>query len=220
LPFGSNLDEFHLLGQVADVRWARDPNEMRSADLIILPGSKHVVADMAWMRDRGVDLAVHAAAARGIRVIGVCGGAMMLGSAIHDPFGVEGGGSHPMLGLLPIDTTMAAQKVVQHVSAEFDTAGPMFGSLAGLAVDGYEIRYGHVDARAVDVAAKTANGPVAWQNGNVLATVVHGLFEDERVIETLLGMRTKIMLDDTFDMLADAVSEHLDTELLVRLITR
>ena len=75
-PYASNLDELHLLGHVAHVRWATRQGDLSGAQLVILPGSKHVAADVAWLRRQGLDDAVRSTADR--RVLDVCGGAMML----------------------------------------------------------------------------------------------------------------------------------------------
>ena len=206
LPFGSNLDEFHLLSHAASVRWATDAASFEWADIVLLPGSKHVVADLAWMRERGLDVAVARAAAAKKPVIGVCGGAMMLGMSLDDANGAEGfaRGSTEMLGLLPIRTTMADDKLT--VRSSVDWQGEQHG--------GYEIRYGQLAGGDDLVIARSELGPVGWRRDNVVATTVHGLFEDPAFVERLLGIRISPVLDDTFVQLADAVEEHLDTGLL------
>ncbi|WP_395154802.1 cobyric acid synthase [Ilumatobacter sp.] len=206
LPFGSNLDEFHMLSHAASVRWATDAASFERADFVILPGSKHVVADLAWMRERGLDVAVARAAAAGTPVIGVCGGAMMLGMSLDDPNGAEGfaRGAAEMLGLLPLRTMMADDKLTVRSSIDWE----------GEQHDGYEIRYGRVSGGDDLVVARSALGPVGWRSGNVVATTIHGLFEDPAFVERLLGVRISPVLDDTFAQLADAVEQHLDTDLL------
>ena len=211
LPFGSNLDEFHMLSHAASVRWATDAASFERADIVILPGSKHVVADLAWMHERGLDVAVARAAAAGIPVIGVCGGAMMLGMSLDDPNGAEGFscGSAEMLGLLPIWTKMGDDKLTVRSTIDWE----------GEPHDGYEIRYGRVSGGDDLVIARSELGPVGWRRDNVVATTVHGLFEDPAFVERLLGICIRPVLNDTFVQLADAVEEHLDTELLRRLIS-
>ena len=206
LPFGSNLDEFHVLSHAASVRWATDVASFEQADIVILPGSKHVVADLAWMRERGLDVAVAQAAASGTPVIGVCGGAMMLGMSLDDPNGAEGfaRGAAEMLGLLPLKTMMADDKLTVRSSIDWE----------GEQHDGYEIRHGRVSGGDDLVVARSALGPVGWRSGNVVATTIHGLFEDPAFVERLLGVRISPVLDDTFAQLADAVEQHLDTDLL------
>lgn len=209
LPFGSNLDEFQLLGRVANVKWVSDAASIAHADVVILPGSKQVVADMAWMRSRGLDVAVRHAAATGTKIIGVCGGAMLLGESVLDPSGVEGGDA-PMLGLLPIVTTMRPDKTTTQTS--FDLRGERYG--------GYEIRNGHIAGGEDLEAAWSDAGAVMWEAGNVLATTVHGLFEAPAFVRSTLALDIEPVLDDTFELLADAVDEHLDTAFLEQLIRR
>ncbi|MFT5026665.1 MAG: adenosylcobyric acid synthase [Ilumatobacter sp.] len=211
LPFGSNLDEFHMLSHAASVRWATDAASFERADIVLLPGSKCVIADLAWMRERGLDVAVAQAATAGTPVIGVCGGAMMLGMSFDDPDGAEGlvGGSAEMLGLLPLRTTLVADKLAVRSSVDWE----------GEQHDGYEIRYGRVSGGDNLVIARSELGPVGWRSGNVVATTVHGLFEDPAFVNRLLGIRISSVLDETFTQLADAVEQHLDTDLLRRLIS-
>ena len=90
-PRISNLDEFQPLKNMAGVRltWARSPAELDDVDWIILPGSKATAADLAWLRAQGLDAAIARHAARGGRVLGICGGLQMLGEALIDLHGVE-----------------------------------------------------------------------------------------------------------------------------------
>lgn len=196
-PYGSNLDEFRLLPVVCRAVWSTDPADLESADWVILPGSKHVVADLAWMRGRGLDRAVERAASRGARVHGVCGGAMILGRTIDDPEGVETAGCIDGLGLIPIHTTMVGDKVAHRVTVD----------VGGLAIDGYEIRHGRVEPESPMHVA-----------GPVTATTVHGLLEDPRLIARWFGVEVDDPLPATFETLADAVDEHLDTALLRDLV--
>jgi len=202
-PYGSNLDEFHLLNHAADVRWAGGPSLLTGRDpdrdAIILPGSKHVVADLEWMRSTGIDQAILAAARHGVRVIGVCGGAMMLGDRIDDPHGIEGlaASSVDGLGLVAHSTVMGSAKRTESVEIE------AFGAV----YSGYEIRFGELtdDLRfGID--------------GNVVVTTVHGLFEHPAFIESILGVTVEPVLEPTLELLADAVDEHMDVDLLWRLV--
>ncbi len=225
LPFGSNLDEFHLLAHATSVHWAQGPGVFArldpNLDLIVLPGSKHVAADATWMQARGIDRAVVAAAARGVRVVGVCGGAMMLGREFHDPTGSEGGGEtgrrpSAMLGLLDVRTVMAPEKAVHQRTVTFQNLPVHFRSLDGLRCDGYEIRYGQISS--LEPSEQPRDERAWWGHRNVLATTVHGLFESPHFLERLLGIRVDPVLEPTFERLADLVEEHLDTEALRRMV--
>jgi adenosylcobyric acid synthase len=209
-PYASNLDELHLLPHVARMRWSTTPADLPGADLVILPGSKHVAADRRWMAERGLDDELRKRVADGGRVLGVCGGAMLVGTEVRDPHGVEG--ATEGLRLLPLHTEMRPEKLTRMTTVRFpDLAGP-WAALSGVAAQGYEIRNGEVSGDTCEVA------PLVWAAGSVMATTVHGLLEEPDVLLALFGRWPGPVLDDTFDLLADAVDEHLDVTELRRLV--
>jgi adenosylcobyric acid synthase len=211
-PFSSNLDEFHLLPYATKVRWVTEASDVDGCDLIILPGSKHVAADMAWMRSRGLDDALSSRAADGGRIIGVCGGCMMLGEEVLDEEGVEGATSG--LGLLPIKTIIDPVKITRCDEIRIPILPGGFSGLSGIATSGYEIRNG----RVIDGGCRL--GPRFWGLDSIVATTVHGLFEDPTVLEALFGTRPDLVLERTFDELADTIEENLDTELLWEMVSK
>ena len=204
-PYGSNLDEFHLLDQVAHVRWVTSPADLDGVDLIVLPGSKHVAADRRWLQTQGLDQAIVAAADRGVRTLGVCGGCMMLGGAIEDPAGVDGD-THG-LGLVDLETSFAADKHVVATTETLERLPSQWTALEGLTFDGYEIRHGRIEGSGTV-------GTATWARGSVLATAVHGLFENASALKALFGSEPTESVDETFEHLADLVDDHLDTELI------
>ena len=209
-PYASNLDELHALAHVAHVRFATGPADLHGCDVVVLPGSKHVAADIAWLRSRGLDTALRAAAGRAQRILGVCGGAMLLGRQIVDTGGVEGASEG--LGLLPFDTVMHPTKLTRPTTIALRALPPAWSMLDGLTVTGYEIRNGRLTDGDGDDRLQVSAA------GNVLATTVHGLLEDPGVLAALFGRRPIVTLDDTFEQLADAVDAHLDTDLVHRLV--
>ena len=226
-PRISNLDEFQPLKNAPGVKlvWARTPAELAGVDWVTLPGSKSTVADLAWLRQQGLDAAVCAHAARGGAVLGVCGGLQMLGEAIVDPEGLEGsGGNAPGLGLLPLVTLFGAHKALRRTTTRFNTlAGPWAG-LSGVAVSGYEIHLGQTAqhpamAAGGDVAVAALPDGLGWQGrgGNVLGVYLHGLFEDEAVLTALLGVGS-VDLEQVFNGLADQVSQQFDPGFLAACI--
>jgi adenosylcobyric acid synthase len=208
-PYASNLDELRLLPHAARMRWATRPDDIDGADMVLLPGSKHVAADATWLRTQGLATRLHAYEAAGGRVLGVCGGAMILGIEVVDPSGVEGATTG--LGLLPLWTEMSPEKVTRPRIVEFPSLETPWSALTGVCAPGYEIRNGTVHGDGCEVA------PLVWRRGSVLATTVHGLLEDPDVVHALFGVRVRDPLEETFDGLADAVEAHLDTALLRRL---
>ncbi|QGG96178.1 cobyric acid synthase [Actinomarinicola tropica] len=210
-PTASNLDELAGVVEVADVVAATEPRHLVDAELIVLPGAKHVTSDAAWLRTSGVGAAIRGAAEAGVRVLGICGGAQLLGEDVVDADGVEGpaGVRVDGLGLLPLRTELHRAKVVRATTIELprELARP-WEAVAGRRARAYEIHHGHT--------GPTDDGRQVWSHGPVLAVTAHGLLEDPDVVEVLLGRRPT-GLDATFDLLADAVEEHLDTEQLRRI---
>ncbi len=209
-PYSSNLDEFHLVPHTAHLRWATKPADLHRVDLVILPGSKHVAADLAWMHERRLDDAIADRAAAGEPILGICGGCMMLGTEMIDSHGVEGASKG--IGLLSLRTVVESDKVTREATVEFPALAHPWTRLSGLRVPGYEIRNGRIQGDECSLS------PLLWGQGAVLATTVHGLLEDPTVLERLFDVRPPSVLEETFDALADAVDLHLDTDLLWNLV--
>jgi adenosylcobyric acid synthase len=210
-PYASNLDEFVRLQQVADVGWARTPAALTGTDLVVLPGSKHVPNDLAWMRSCGMADAVSSAAASGLPVLGICGGLQMLGGAINDPAGVEG--SAEGLDLLPVVTSYLLDKTIQRTAVRFGRLPPAWSWLAGRSFDGYEIHHGTTTVCG-SVEAVVGDG-LGYADGNVLGIYAHGLFESDEVLDAFTGI-VPAPLDTTFEQLADLIDAHLDIAWLAR----
>ncbi|MES3015487.1 MAG: cobyric acid synthase [Pseudomonadota bacterium] len=208
-PRISNLDEFQPLRDAAGVRlrWARTPSELTGADWIVLPGSKHTSGDLAWLRAQRLDAAITRHATAGGRVLGLCGGLQMLGDALVDPDGVDGNARG--LGLLPLHTRFERAKLLRRSCARFGDTQGAWAALAGVALDGYEIRHGRTtlveDGVDTIVALRNDAGePIGWQRGNVLGLYLHGLFESPAVLRALFGREPRT-LESVFDGLADFI---------------
>lgn len=224
LPFGSNVDEFHLLGHVAAVRFTTAVADIDLADLVIIPGSKHVVSDLEWLRSTGQASAIANRVAAGKPVLGICGGCQMVGTAIKDPGGVENPSQAEVrgLGLLPLLTEFGPEKMTELSSLTLPTLPGRWSALSGCRVAGYEIRNGRTvrSGRAgmggvgVDEAAMVEAGGRVFASENVMATTIHGLLESPEVLERLFSIRPEPVLERTFETLADAVEENLDTSFL------
>ena len=226
-PRVSNLDEFEALRHHGGVRllWARKPADLAGADTIVLPGSKHTSADLAWLRAQGLDAAIAAHAGQGGAVLGICGGLQMLGEALVDDHGIDG--NAPGLGLLPLVTRFEPLKTLRSTAARFGTVGGPWAPLSRLSVAGYEIHHGQTAehpamAERGDRANEVLPG-LAWQNtaGNVLGLYLHGLFEQEAVRNALWGSnheKAPRTLDTVFEGLADTVERHFAPGVLRALI--
>jgi adenosylcobyric acid synthase len=210
-PAASNLDEFKQLEQVAELRWASLPEHVDGADLLVLPGSKHVAADLAWLDRSGLADAVRTHAGRGLPVLGICGGLQMLGERVEDEAGVDG--SADGLGLLPLATAFASSKQTVTTSTRFDSLADPWAALGEKALAGYEIRHGRT--RTTAPVAEALPGGLGFVDGPVLGIYVHGLFEQPELVEALFGELPRRSLDEAFDDLADAVEEHLDVAALL-----
>jgi adenosylcobyric acid synthase len=211
-PRISNFTDLDALAvePTASVFFTASPAEVRDADLVVLPGSRATTADLAWLRETGLADAVTARVRAGRPVLGICGGYQLLGGAISDPAGIEGGGSNTGLDLLPVATTFFAEKV-----------------LARPAPTAYEIHHG-----VVTVTGSVADFPGGCHAGVVWGTIWHGLFDDDTARHAFLteiaALTGKPAPDGStsfaaqrearLDLLADAIDEHLDTEALLSLI--
>ena len=215
-PYGSNLDEFARLQQVAQVTLVGDHSRIGDVDLVILPGSKHVAADLAWLRATGLAGQISDAAARGVPVIGICGGMQALGTRLDDPDGVEGAAEG--LALLPLATTYAVAKRTDRTSARFDDLPKAWSWLEGREVQGYEIRHGRTDPTSPVLRAVLPDG-LGYAHGNVLGVYLHGVFEGDEVLEAFSG-HAPAPVDAVFDHLADVLDESIDGQWLERVLER
>ncbi|HEV3001589.1 MAG TPA: cobyric acid synthase [Solirubrobacteraceae bacterium] len=217
-PRISNFDEFAPLEHVPGlgIVWARTAEELADADVLVLPGSKNVPLDLAWMRERGLDDAVRSWAQAGKPVLGICGGLQMLGERIEDPAGVEG--SATGLGLLPLETVHHDEKVQTRTQATFGPLGGPWEPLSGVSVDAYEIRFGRT--RAVGEVTEALPGGTGFADGNVLAISLHGIFENQAVVEAVFGVSVdnRAILDEAFDAASAALAEHLDMARLEEIV--
>ena len=205
-PTASNLDELKALEQVADVVWATAPEELAGADLVVLPGSKYVAGDLAWVRARGFGSALE----RSGRVLGVCGGMQMLGQRIEDLAGVDG--SATGLGLLALRTRFLAEKATRPARARFGALDEPWAALSGLEVEGYEIRHG----TTLCLEGEPVLGEdLGFAAGRALGVYLHGLFEQPAFVRAVLGVAPARSLDEELDRLADAVEPHVEVDRLL-----
>lgn len=211
-PTASNLDEFKPLDQLGALRWVRSVEELESADLLVLPGSKHVAADLSWLRRAGLAQALRRRAARGRPVLGICGGLQMLGMSIRDQADVDG--SAEGLGLLGIETTFLADKRTERTLTRFSALPEPWAALSHQWLAGYQIRHGLT--LAVGQVGEALPDGLGFFDGPVLGLYLHGLFEHASLTEALIGLRPQGSLERTFERLADAVETHLDVEALLR----
>lgn len=215
----TDFDPLRLHPQV-DLQFVGPGQAIPPADLIILPGSKSVRADLARLREHGWDAAIARHLRYGGKVLGICGGLQMLGTRIDDPHGLEGpAGSSAGLGLLDYATVLEPEKQLRNVRGRL--------SLGELDVSGYEIHAGVSVGPALAMPAVRlddgrSDGALS-ADGQVMATYLHGLFEAPAACAALLawaGLREARQVDyharreRDIERLADLVEAHLDTRLL------
>ena len=167
-PWASNLDEFDPLFHEDGVSVVpvQRATPLDAFDAIVLPGSKSTVQSLAHLRASGLADEIARAAARGVRLLGICGGLQMLGTSICDPHEIEGGDA-PGLGLLDVTTSLAPQKTVRWTEVAWRD---------GSTARGYEIHHGITEPGPAVEA--TLAGGLGFARGNVHGVYLHGLLED------------------------------------------
>ena len=240
LPRLSNFTDFNALERMEEVtlRYVRSPKELSKPDLVILPGTKNTMDDLRWLRESGLEAAILKHAAAGGAVVGICGGYQMLGRAVSDPEGVEGGGTLAGLGLLPTDTVFLGEKTRTRVEGVFTTGSGLFAALSGVPFAGYEIHMGvtTIDGPAlVQIKSQTgeekADGCCA---GNVWGSYVHGIFDRASCAQAVVNClrRAKGLEADAtavdwdayqeqqYDKLAAGVRANLDMQAIYEILER
>ena len=212
----NDLDPLRLHPEV-DFRWIGPGETPPAADLIVLPGSKAVRADLEWLREKGWEAAIRKHLRYGGKVLGLCGGYQMLGAMIHDPQGLEGRpGSTPGLAVLDVETTLESEKQLRNVSGHLCLQGRP-------AMTGYEIHLGvtaggGLAQAAVELSDGRHDGAIS-ADGQVFATYCHGLFDHPQALTALLawaGMSETAPVDFAvrreadLERLADSVEAALD----------
>lgn len=221
----ANFDDLDPLAGEDDVRLTLvDVGDVMpaDADLILLPGSKSTISDLAFLRDQGWDIDIAAHLRRGGRVMGLCGGYQMLGRSVEDPDGVEGpAGRVDGLGHLDVETILAGNKTLTRVNArsmKFDTA-----------VSGYEIHIGQTggaDCQRPVLSLDGRSEGATSANGLVMGSYVHGIFADNEFRRAFLndlatskgrsGQFAEIdfesRVDAVLDQLAGEMAQNLDMD--------
>ncbi len=190
------------------------------ATLVLIPGSKSTIGDLADFRANGWDIDLAAHIRRGGHVLGLCGGYQMLGQSVADPEGIEGAPSEVNgLGHLDIRTVMKPKKRVVLTQATYTATGDP--------VEGYEIHLGETDGPDCDRAWLSVNGQragAASADGRIRGCYLHGLFTSDTFRASFLaelGATSQIAygadVEDTLDALAQHLESHMDLDLLLEL---
>lgn len=190
-------------------------------DLVILPGTKATLGDLAFFRAQEWDIDLAAHVRRGGHVLGICGGFQMLGKTIADPDGVEGKpGSAPGLGFLDIDTVLTGDKILKPVSGTLADNGAPF--------EGYEMHVGRTTGAGLATPflsiGNMPDGAVS-PDGRIAGTYVHGLFANGQARAAFLGRfgvgsqgpHHGAVVDSLLNELATELASVLNIEALTRI---
>ncbi|HET9108299.1 MAG TPA: cobyric acid synthase [Steroidobacteraceae bacterium] len=223
LPRISNHTDFEPLTAhpQVELRYIDAATAPPPADLVILPGSKSVRADLEWLRSRGWPQYLQKHLRYGGKVLGICGGMQMLGRAIADPEGIEGpAGESPGLGWLDLTTVLLPGKQLRNVAGHLQVESAR--------VRGYEIHAGRTDGPGLSRPAArlddgTRDGAIST-DGQIMATYLHGIFEETAACTALLrwaGLSQPVAIDHAarrehaLERLADAIERECDLEALL-----
>lgn len=242
LPHIANFDEFDELAAEPGVhlRYVRHPAGLGRPHAIILPGTKVTLADLAWLRERGLDQAILTAHREGATVVGICGGYQMLGQTLADPLGIEApaGTVAPGLGLLPVSTEFCPVKQTHQAELRLED---------GQLLQGYEIHAGETtlhQAQPLGTLVRRSGRPVSIPDGarspdgRVWGTYLHGIFENESFrrewlrslgwpgpepmehtgVEEASATTARRLREQEYDRLADAVETAVNWQAIEALI--
>ena len=245
LPYLSNFTDFTALENQPGVvvYYARRPEEARAADVLILPGSKSTIPDLLWLKECGWESAIKAHAAAGKPLVGICGGFQMLGREVRDPHRTESDVEVVKgLELLDVVTVLEPEKVTRQATAELLAPSRFAPDAASTSFAGYEIHLGETRVgdksqslfrlrRLGDV--ESHNDGAVNEDGTVLGTYLHGLFDSGEGLELLLRHWQKLRgkttvstsiinpiagLEKRYDALAANFRRHLNMNIIYRLI--
>lgn len=247
LQYISNFTDFDPFLYEPDVEllYSSNPSDIENADIVIVPGTKNTIKDLLFLRERHLDNSISRAIAKGIQIIGICGGYQILGRKIYDPCCVESNQKEvDGLGLLNIETVFEKTKVTCRVEAELNSLAFSFQPLvfSHKPLKGYEIHMGVSEGdiglfkikRLSPQPSASSLKPIfdGSMNGNCWGTYLHGIFENDEfrraVINTARKNKNLEPIDFTvryseikeraIDNLAKIVGESLDMDFVKRLV--
>ena len=215
----ANFTDYAPLEAEPDVklRTVRTADEFGAPDIVVLPGSKSVAADLADLRKRGLAVKVCEAAKRGTEILGICGGLQLMGERLLDPEQVESPEPEVRcLGLLPLETVMRPKKTLRRTRGVRADGTP---------VSGYEIHHGETVALngTVNTMYDSEGRAIGFECENRFATYLHGIFDDDRFRRDWLdevrrrrgwaakgGVATRYGIEDALNRLAAHVRSRID----------
>lgn len=231
LPHISNFTDFDALNIEPDVRLrvVKNPADLGQPDAVILPGSKNVMGDLAFLKKTGMgQRIIELAAKKKTEIVGVCGGFQILGNQIDDPYGIESPEKESLgaLGLLSVSTYLSQDKTLKRIEAKH--------LLSGLPLTGYEIHHGLTAGDNLIPLVEGEDGKIiglGTADGNVWGTYLHGVFDadefrrwfiDRLRVKRGLSAFGKVCavydLEPAFERLAAVVRESLDMAAIYKIM--
>nr|WP_307775476.1 cobyric acid synthase [uncultured Cetobacterium sp.] len=202
----SNFTDIDALAAHEDVniKYVTSFHEIGDEDLIVIPGSKNTIDDLKDIKDKGIGQEIIKAARKGTPIVGICGGFQILGQKVLDPYGIESDIKElPGLGLLDTETVMEKEKLTKQYSGVLKGESGILKGLGEIPVKGYEIHQGVTSGE--EIGLTNDDRLVATVKDNIIATYLHGIFDNKEFTDFLLnkirekkGLETKIS-EMTFD---------------------
>lgn len=240
----SNFTDFNVFDTIEGVSLAfvNKKEELRDADIIIIPGSKSTIDDMLYLRESGMEAEIIRHYKKGGYVFGICGGMQMLGQTVKDPYLTESERPEvPCIGLLEISTEIEKEKVTTQAQATINENYAFYDGLTTTKVQGYEIHMGNTritgDCREfLCLKGDTSDGDrvvgVINKDGRVMATYLHGIFDnldftlsiinklrEEKGVGKITSVEEyKAVKEKEYDKLAEVLKSSLDIDKIYRII--
>lgn len=236
LPRISNFTDFDVFSQYdgVSVNYISKAEQLKSPDMIIIPGTKSTVSDMKWLRETGLEAAIKRCVSRGVPLFGICGGYQMLGKKISDPDASEGGGEIRGMELLDTETIFRQSKTRTRISGRVSCRRGFFSCLSGAEFEGYEIHMGETASKDNVFSALSDGRRDGAYSGNVGGCYVHGFFDRSSVSGAIViallkekgieyggaSVDRNEYKQSQYDMIADAVRKNIDMDMIYKIIKR
>lgn len=225
------------------VRYVTRVTEFGNPDAVILPGSKNTMEDLRWLRECGLEARIIRHAQHGKVVFGICGGYQMMGEEILDPDHAEAGGTMRGMGLLPVRTIFAPQKIRTRVEGAFGSVEGILRELSKVPLEGYEIHMGRTEYTgggkplvSLQEMTKDRNAKAdGAQRKSCYGCYIHGIFDHSEVVRTFAGIllkqkgydpscvrerNWKQYKEEQYDQLAEIIRTHLDMDMIYEMAGR
>jgi adenosylcobyric acid synthase len=235
LPRISNFSDFNAFNIFEDVNvnFVESAVEINEPDIIILPGTKNTIEDMAYIRETGIEKKIMEHYKKGKIIIGICGGYQMLGKVIEDPSGIESSvKSIDGLGIFNMQTVIGKEKLTKQITGEIIPDTGIMKGLKGIKINGYEIHMGESGIKENNWFCNTDSGTDGSVDGNAFGTYIHGIFDTAEFTRGFLNNIRKAKglapLENIkkysgnkqleFDRLADIVRNNIDMKKIYNIL--